>query len=160
MTFLRELYRSLRVHEFATLPWPCEQVRLFLDQQFDMQHRYYVATYPQADFLLIMLHGAPVGRLYLDVSRDLWCVIDIGIKPERRNAGIGSAIMGGVQRGARTMAGTGVLLHVACDNHGAQRLYRRLGFREVAREEPTYARMEWHPKPAVDPAHIAPPSVS
>lgn len=135
-------------------------MRLFLDQQFDMQHRYYLGTYPDADFLLIMGQAAPLGRLYLDVNHRDWCVIDIAIKPERRNAGLGSSIMEAVKSAAQASTGAGVVLHVACQNHGAQRLYRRLGFREVAREDATYARMEWHPEPAAVSAQVASPSVS
>ncbi|HEU4804370.1 MAG TPA: N-acetyltransferase [Nitrobacter sp.] len=147
LTFLRALYRSFRADEFASLAWPTEQMRAFLDQQFDLQHRAYVVTFPQADFLLILWEGIPVGRLYLDASHDHWHIVDIGLASERRNAGLGFAIMQAVKRHAQASAAACVALHVACENRGAQRFYRRLGFREVAREEQTYARMVWIPEP-------------
>jgi ribosomal protein S18 acetylase RimI-like enzyme len=146
LAFLRELYRSFRADEFASLAWPAEQMRAFLDQQFDLQHRAYVVTFPHADFLLILWEGIPVGRLYLDASHDHWHIVDIGLASERRNAGLGFAIMQAVKRHAQASAAAGVALHVACENRGAQRFYRRLGFREVAREEQTYARMVWTPE--------------
>jgi ribosomal protein S18 acetylase RimI-like enzyme len=102
-----------------------------------------VATFPQADFLLILWEGTPVSRLYLDASHDHWRIVDIGLASERRNAGLGSAVMQAVKRHAQAAAG--VVLHVACENQGAQRFYRRLGFREVAREEQVCARMVWSP---------------
>lgn len=150
LTFLRELYRSLRIDEFASLGWPAEQLRAFLDHQFDLQHRCYVATFPQADFLLILRENTPAGRLYFDASHEHWRIIDIGLTAERRSAGLGSAVMQAVKRHAQNSAAAAVVLHVASENHGAQQFYRRLGFREVAREEQTYARMEWTPGPDAD----------
>jgi ribosomal protein S18 acetylase RimI-like enzyme len=160
LTFLRALYRSLRADEFAPLAWPPEQVGAFLDQQFDLQHRAYVVTFPQADFLLILWEGMPVGRLYLDASRDHWHIVDIGLTSERRNGGLGFAVMQAVKQHAQASAAAGIVLHVACDNQGAQRFYRRLGFREVAREEPTYARMVWTPGPNAVPGQVALPAVN
>jgi ribosomal protein S18 acetylase RimI-like enzyme len=147
LTFLRELYRSFRADEFASLAWSPEQMRVFLDQQFDVQHRYYVATFSQADFLLILREGTPVGRLYLDASHHHWHIVDIGLASEQRNAGLGFAIMQAVKRHAQASAAGGIVLQVACENQRAQRFYRRLGFREVAREEPTCVRMVWTPEP-------------
>jgi RimJ/RimL family protein N-acetyltransferase len=147
LTFLRELYCSLRIDEFASLGLPAEQLRVFLDHQFDLQHRSYVTTFPQADFLLILRENTPAGRLYLDASHEDWRIIDIGLTAERRSAGLGSAVMRAVKRHAQASAAAAVVLHVACENHGAQRFYRRLGFREVARHEQTYARIEWTPGP-------------
>jgi ribosomal protein S18 acetylase RimI-like enzyme len=160
LMFLRELYRSLRVDEFASLAWSPEQMRAFLDQQFDLQHRGYVVTFPRADFLLILWGGTPVGRLYLDASHDHWRIVDIGLTPERRNAGLGFAVMQAVKRHAQASAAAGVVLHVACDNQGAQRFYRRLGFREVAREEPICARMVWTPEPDAVSGQVAVPAVN
>jgi ribosomal protein S18 acetylase RimI-like enzyme len=160
LTFLRELYRSFRADEFASLAWPPEQMRAFLDQQFDLQHRSYVVTFPQADFLLILSEGMPVGRLYLDASHDHWRIVDIGLASERRNAGLGFAVMQAVKRHAQASAAAGIVLHVACDNQGAQRFYRRLGFREVAREEPTCVRMAWTPEPDAVPGQVALPAVN
>jgi hypothetical protein len=62
--------------------------------------------------------------------------------------------MQAVKRHAQAAAAAGVVLHVACENQGAQRFYRRLGFREVAREEPTYARMVWTPGPDAVPSAV------
>lgn len=80
------------------------------------------------------------SRMYLDASRDQWHVIDIGLTSERRNAGLGFAVMQAVKRHGQASTAAGIVLHVACENQRAQRFYRRLGFREVAHEEPIYAR--------------------
>lgn len=152
LPFLRELYHSLRIGEFASLGWPAEQLRALLDQQFDLQHRGYLAMFPQADFLLILRENAPAGRLYLDASQARWRIIDIALAAERRGAGLGFAVMQAVKRHAQTAAATAVVLHVACENHGAQQFYRRLGFREVSRQDQTCARMEWIPGPDAEGA--------
>ncbi|MGH6760861.1 MAG: GNAT family N-acetyltransferase [Phyllobacterium sp.] len=142
MPFLRDLYRSHRSGEFASLGWPVEQTRAFLDQQFDFQHRAYLATFPEAAFLLILSEGAPVGRIYVDFSSDPRHLIEIGLVPERRNVGIGTMLILAIQHQARSSGATGVSLHVGSDNEGAQRFYRRLGFEEIAHEG-AYARMKW-----------------
>lgn len=142
MPFLRDLYWSHRSGEFASLGWPAEQARAFLDQQFDFQHRAYVGTFPEAAFLMILSEGTPVGRIYVDFSCDPWHLIEIGLMPDRRNGGIGTMLMQAIQHQTQRNGVTGVSLHVGSDNEDAQRFYRRLGFDEIANEG-VYLRIRW-----------------
>src|SRR5262245_42548051 len=66
--FLRGLYISARDTELAAACWPAAQVQVFLEQQFELQDRYYHAHYPQAEFLVLSRDGQPFGRLYWNES--------------------------------------------------------------------------------------------
>jgi len=142
MPFLRDLHRALRAEEFSALPLSSDQKQALVDQQFSLQHRSYVASFRQADFLIVERDGAAIGRLYIDRTRDAWHIIEICLRPERRNAGLGSAIVEAIQNQATAAGAGGITLNVACANVGARRFYRQLGFRETARDG-AYAQMEW-----------------
>lgn len=140
--FLLDLYRSFRADELAAIPWPDEQKHAFLDQQFAFQHRHYMATFPEADFLVVELESWPVGRLYLDFTRDNWLIIDIGLLPEWRGCGRGSAILSAILRQAGQSRAVSVTLHVEQHNVRARALYQRLGFR-VEADGGSHIRMGW-----------------
>jgi ribosomal protein S18 acetylase RimI-like enzyme len=94
---------------------------------------------------LIMLRGEPVGRLYLEPRQTQLYIVDIALMPDRRGQGIGSAILRALQATAQA-SGRGVGIMVEKFNP-ALRLYRRLGFTDVADHE-VYLEMEWVPKKA------------
>lgn len=142
MAFLLALYRSVRAEEFAAVHWPPEQKHAFFDQQFAFQHRHYMAAFPDAHFLVVDCDGEPVGRLYLECSTEQWHIIDIGLLPDWRGRGMGSALLSAIQRGAAHAGAAAVLLSVAQHNARAQALYRNLGFR-VVQDGGSHIRMSW-----------------
>ncbi|WP_368518660.1 GNAT family N-acetyltransferase [Rhizobium sp.] len=142
MAFLRKLYHSFRIDELALLPWQPEDKHAFLNQQFDFQHRYYIAAFPPTDFLIIEKEGARIGRLYIDLSADVWHIIDIGLLPEWRSQGIGLALLSGIEAAAMAEGNQGIFLNVDKANGRAQKLYHALGF-EVTDATETHIRMEW-----------------
>lgn len=129
--FLRALYGELRADELARVPWPEPLKRSFLDQQFALQHRHYVAHHPAADFLVIERAGRAVGRLYLDRGGADWQLIDLGLLAAARGGGLGGALLRRVQALAGA-CGANLALHVQRDNLRARALYERLGFRAGA----------------------------
>lgn len=140
--FLRRLYWSLRAEEMEPVPWPQEVKWAFIDQQFDLQHRHYVARFSSADFLILLDGSEPIGRLYVDSSMERWHVIDIGLLPQWRNRGKGVATLKAVQRQAKACSASGIMLHVERRNVRAQALYRRLHFREAEASD-THIQMRW-----------------
>ena len=139
--FLRRVYAGTREEELTLVPWDEAQKRAFLDMQFDAQHRFYHDQFPEAAFQLILLHGEPVGRLYVDRRR-----VDPHhrhrLVPGRRNAGIG----GGRLRSLLTEAAESckpVRIHVERFNR-AMSLYLRLGFTPIE-DQGVYFLMEWSP---------------
>lgn len=142
LPFLRELYASFRSEELAALDWPEETKRAFLNQQFDFQHRHYMLVFPDTDFLIVEERGTPIGRLYIDLSKRPWHIVDIGLLPDWRGWGKGSNLLKQLRLLA-IEAGTGLMLHVAHHNVRAQGFYRRLSFREVESTS-THMRMEFN----------------
>ncbi|MCF7221537.1 GNAT family N-acetyltransferase [Lysobacter sp. TLK-CK17T] len=147
LPWLRRLYAATRAQEMAQLPWPEAVRQTFLDQQFDLQHRHYVTHYGDGDFLIVEDADGPVGRYYLHRSTPEHLIVDISLLPERRNRGIGAALIAASQAHA-CAEGCGMHLHVAVHNPAARRLYERLGF-VVITTEGAHHRMRWSP-PAID----------
>jgi ribosomal protein S18 acetylase RimI-like enzyme len=140
--FLRQLYWSFRMEEMEPVPWLQEMKRVFIDRQFNLQHRHYVNVFSNADFLILQDKGEPIGRLYVDSSAERWHTIDIGFLPEWRNRGRGLAMLKAIQRQAQTSGASGVFLHVERRNIRAQALYRGLEFQEVDATD-THTGMAW-----------------
>lgn len=140
---LLALYATTRAEELALQPWPEATKAQFVAQQYDLQHRHFVAHFPDAAFLVLARGAGVVGRLYVDRStrgpRDL--VVDILLAPEWRGAGVGGALLRAVQADA-SARGREVELHVLSWNAGARRLYERLGF-HVADAGSPHVLMRW-----------------
>ncbi len=146
--FLRGLYISTRWEELAVVPdWTDEQKTAFLESQFTAQRRHYLAYYANAAFDVLEDNGTQAGRLYLDRQDKTLLIIDVALLPDWRNRGIGTALIEAVFAEAR-LCGKDVSISVEKFNP-AQRLYRRLGFREYA-EDQVYWFMYWQPEPAAE----------
>lgn len=145
LPFLRRLYISTRWDELASVAdWSEAQKLAFLDDQFSLQRQYYRTQYAATAFDVIENNGVPAGRLYIDRRADTLIVHDIALLPEWRGRGTGTALMQAICAEART-ANKKVSVAVEKFNP-AQRLYRRLGFRETA-EEGMHLIMEWGASP-------------
>jgi ribosomal protein S18 acetylase RimI-like enzyme len=154
LPFLRCLYVSTRWQELAPIiDWTEAQKVAFLESQFALQRQHYRTYYPLTEFAVLEKDGAPAGRLYVDRQATRLHVIDIALLPEWRGHGTGTALMHAVCAEARASAKK-VSLAVEKFNP-AQRLYQRLGFREVA-DEGVYWIMEWEATPdAAAGSHIS-----
>ena len=143
--FLYAVYANTRTEELAVVDWTEFQKEAFLRAQFNAQHQAYQGTYPGGDFLVILMSGRPIGRLYLARWDQEIRIIDIALLPEYRNLGIGSAILNDIlAEGMR--GGKRVSIHVEMANP-ALSLYQRLGFHKRG-EHGVYYFMEWSPAPA------------
>jgi GNAT superfamily N-acetyltransferase len=151
--FLMRLYASTREDELAPLPWSAEQKTAFLVQQFQAQRRQYRETIDGCAFDVIEHQSEPVGRLYLQPRPSHLHLVDIALLPVWRGQGIGAGILGALQAAARTSA-RGVCAFVEQSNP-ARRLYRRLGFTEIA-DHGIYLEIEWLPEAAPLPAASSP----
>lgn len=159
-SFLRRLYRTLRDDGAAFAGWDEAMITAFCNDQFDFQHADWTHRYPDAQFLIVIGNGAPIGRLYLDLSGASLHLIDIGLLPAWRRRGFGTAALGELKRRAAA-ANASATLRVARDNHAAAALYARQGF--VAGESfASHVAMTWRPafgeRDAIDAA--APPGMA
>jgi ribosomal protein S18 acetylase RimI-like enzyme len=139
---LYRIYASTREEELAVTGWDEPAKEAFLRMQFNAQHSYYHATFPDASYDLIVSDGEVLGRLYVDRGEKAWHVIDIALLPEHRGRGIGTRLLGEILAGA-TKAGKPVQIYVERFNP-ARRLYDRLGFSQIA-DEGVYLLLERQP---------------
>lgn len=91
--FLLGVYGSTREDELALTNWDEQQRRTFLKMQLDAQHVHYRGQYPAAEYLVILVDGVAVGRLYVAETREEVRILDITVLPEYRGGGIGIAIV-------------------------------------------------------------------
>jgi ribosomal protein S18 acetylase RimI-like enzyme len=127
--FLRELYASTRAAELALVPWTEAEKAAFVAMQFDAQDAAYRHGYAEADFLIVLDRGQPIGRLYVGRLPGELRIIDVTLMPAHRGHGIGTALMHSVVEQA-DREGLAATLHVEPWNP-AKWLYERLGFQIV-----------------------------
>lgn len=143
LPWLCRLYASTRAEELAAVPWPENMRQAFLQDQFALQHRHYLAHHACSDFLVIEGKHGPVGRFYLQRTAPDHLLVDITLLPEHRGCGIGRALIAAAQDDAR-QHGRGMQLHVLRHNAAARRLYERLGFTVTGGEdEGLHHHMRW-----------------
>jgi ribosomal protein S18 acetylase RimI-like enzyme len=143
--FLCGLYVSTRWEELAPVTnWTEAQKREFLAGQFAAQRRHYLIHYAGAERSVIEDRGVACGRIYVERTPGKVHVVDLSLLPEWRGRGIGTALLQAVLTEAGA-AGKRAGISVEKFNP-AQRLYRRLGFREVE-DLGVYLAMEWSPPP-------------
>jgi ribosomal protein S18 acetylase RimI-like enzyme len=143
--FLLQLYASTRADEMKLVPWDAGQMEAFVRMQFHLQAQHYRKYYPNAEFLIILLEGRPIGRIYVDRDPEQILLMDIALLPEHRGAGIGGRLMKALIAEAATSKRP-LRIHVERNNPGAFRLYQRLGFR-VIEEVGIHYFMEWSAMP-------------
>jgi ribosomal protein S18 acetylase RimI-like enzyme len=141
--FLRALFEAARADAAILAAWPEPVRQPFLDQQFHFQAVHYARVYPDADRLLVVADGAPVGRLIVARAPSEWCLVDIALLPAWRDRGIGTLLMRMVQAGTRQAGASCLRLTVDAKNP-ARRLYERLGFTMDEESAPTVT-MSWRP---------------
>jgi len=140
---LLRIYRSTREEELAmVLDWNEEMKAAFVHQQFEAQHVWYRDHYEGAQFDVILVDGAPAGRLYVHRRADEIRLVDITLLPDFRKGGLGTSILHDLLAEGRE-AGKPVTIHVEVFNP-AMRLYERLGFVPVEERGP-YRLMKWSP---------------
>ena len=142
--FLLALYASTRAEEFAPLGWPVETERAFMKMQFEAQRGDYERRFAGALCQIVELRRCPVGRLWVAQDARSLTVLDISLVADLRGQGIGTECLRRVQRRAAAVA-LDIELQVVHGNP-AQRLYERLGFRDIG-EAGVRQAMVWKPAP-------------
>lgn len=125
--FLYDLHRrSLGDAIEATWgPWDDELQRQFHRDWFDPE---------QVE--IVVIDGRPVGMIQADsTALDTFYISRIEVDPDLQNHGVGTALMQHLVERARQSNAQAVELHVLELNR-ARELYKRLGFRVVAKEPP------------------------
>lgn len=136
--FAVHVFASTRAAELAALPEP---VRVSLVRiQYLAQARAHAAAHPAAERSIILVGGAPAGRMIVDRAGADIRLVDIALLPPYRSVGHGGALIRALLEEAGA-AGRRVTLHVLRESPAA-RLYTRLGFVRTAATE-VHEAMEW-----------------
>ena len=137
--FLAEVYASTRREEMDLTNWDAATRAAFLDMQFKAMRNGYQTMFPRAQFSIILLDEAPVGRMVVDRATAEIRVVDIALLPAHCGRGIGTKLMREVMDEAARLA-TPVRL---CVFQGTRAIsfYLRLGFSPG--ESGVYQSMEW-----------------
>lgn len=139
MEFLHAVYASGRTEELAPVPWSAEQKAAFLRSQSEAQLTYYAEHYTRAEYSIVGLQGTDVGRILVEHRDEDLRLMDMGLLPEYRGRGIGTALLTAVIERSEQI-GLPVVLHVESFNP-AKRLYERFGFVDDG-EVGAYRRMK------------------
>jgi len=153
--FLFELYASTRKEELDAWGWPPEMRHSFLTMQFKASQGLHQA-FPKAEFQIVLLNGAPAGRLIVDRTPEELHLVDIALLPHYRNAGIGAALL---QRifGEAAATKKPIRLKVLKGNR-AERFYQRLSFKKTGETE-LHMDMEWRGPEAPTAKSLLPDTV-
>jgi ribosomal protein S18 acetylase RimI-like enzyme len=138
--FLLEVYAGTRREELEAMGWPAEMREAFVRMQFNAQRQGYHASFPRAEFAIVLLEGQPVGRIIIDRAENEFLVVDIALLPQHRGRGIGTTLMSDLLREAAA-AKKPVRLSVL-KGQRAFRWYQRLGFAKTG-EVGVRDQMEW-----------------
>jgi ribosomal protein S18 acetylase RimI-like enzyme len=141
--FLLRVYASTRADELAQVPWTDEQKAAFVAHQFGAQSAHYAEHYKGMTSDVILVDGAPAGRLLVARWPKEIRIVDITLLLEFRGGGAGTGLLRALMAEAHD-AGKLLSIHVEVHNP-AMRLYERLGFRPAA-DEGVYVRMERDPQ--------------
>ena len=141
-SFLLEVYASTRAQEMALVPWSDEQRAAFVSSQFNAQHSYYHAQFPEASYQLILVEGEPAGRIYVLREAEAIRILDITLLPQHRNGGIGTSLVREILAEA-DQAGKPLNIWVEQFNP-SYKLFERLGFSKV-QEDGINCLMEYRP---------------
>ena len=148
--FLFGLYASTRDWERqAVTTWTDADWQDFLTRQFSAQDRAYRMNFPGANFTVIQMGGADIGRLYADRQDDCLRIIELTIAPQWRGRGIGTDILRALMNEAH---GGKVPVRLSVEKQSpAIRLYARHGFGAI-NDLGHHVEMEW--RPATGPREI------
>ncbi|HET9954368.1 MAG TPA: GNAT family N-acetyltransferase [Polyangiaceae bacterium] len=143
--FLFELYQSTRSVEARALGLDGHALEAFMRLQFSARNRGYRAAFPHAEQSIVMLAGQTIGMLWVDRQGGSIRLVDIALGRAFRGSGIGTSLLGDLQREA-SQRGCPLYLHVVKSSRAA-RFYERLGFVAV---DPDVAgphiELNWQPE--------------
>jgi GNAT superfamily N-acetyltransferase len=142
--FLLSVYDSTRAAELAQAEWAEGQREAFLKWQFDRQRSEYDARFPDAEYYVILIDGAPAGRIWIGRDAEQIRLLDIALLAEFQNRAAGTQLLRWLIDEA-AQSGKFLRHMVFMLNDDAHRFYERLGF-AVIEDMGAYKHMEWSKK--------------
>ncbi|WIV20582.1 GNAT family N-acetyltransferase [Paenibacillus polygoni] len=140
--FLFQVYADTRKSEVNSWGWSEDQVKMFLQMQFDAQTRAYSSHPVPLKEEMIFYKDEPIGRILTRELGEVLVIVDIALLSEFHNRGFGTELITCYQQYAMEK-GISIELHVLSANPVCK-LYKRLGF-VLTGEHPLYLTMKWTP---------------
>jgi ribosomal protein S18 acetylase RimI-like enzyme len=127
--FLQELFYEEKAAMFAPLGLPAAMLETMLEQQFRAQQHGYASLFPDAESLIVLRAGQPIGRMMIaPLGESTLHLVDIALAGASRGRGIGTDVLTALREAARGAGAKRLTLSVNVTNVAAARLYQRLGF--------------------------------
>lgn len=142
--FLIGVYANSRAAELAQVDWDESQKDAFIRWQYEMQKQEYNARYPSARYEIVLVDGAPAGRIWVGTDDKEIRLLDIALLTEFQNRGVGTQLLRQLMDEA-TRSNKALRHMVFVLNDNAYRFYERLGFKTIE-DVGGYKHMEWLPK--------------
>jgi ribosomal protein S18 acetylase RimI-like enzyme len=135
--FIRRLILQTVAEELGASAWPEPMRTHLLGVQYTARRQSHRTNQPEAASHVIQADGVDAGWAVVNTMPHEVRLAEIMVLPEMRGWGIGTAAIHEI---LSTAAGAGkpVRLNVNVMNHGAIRLYERVGFRKIERNEVQY----------------------
>jgi RimJ/RimL family protein N-acetyltransferase len=145
---LYRLFHSWAWDDLAQMPVDDATREQLVRFQFAGQMATYRTNYPKARFDIVEKDGQPIGRLIVEPGDATTpaCFVDYVILPERRNDGLGRAVIFAVLDEYARL-GRKVRLKVLHHNQPSRRMCKALGFVEIEEMLP-FIQLEWTPPDA------------
>ncbi len=132
--FLQQLLLDVIAEELQAESWPLQLRQSVLGVQCKIRRDGIRSVYPNGSSEIILADEVPVGWLVIDHSPDVIRLVEIMIVGASRGKGIGATLIRSViAQGVQ--AGRPIRLNVHNTNLAAMRLYERLGFRSLGRDD-------------------------
>lgn len=141
--FLIGVYANSRADELAQVPWDESQKDAFIRWQYGLQKQEYETRFPSARYDVILVDGAPAGRIWVGTDEVQIRLLDIALLKEFQNRGVGTQLLRQLMdEAARNNKALRHMVFVL--NENASRFYERLGFKTIE-DLGGYKHMEWLP---------------
>jgi len=144
--FLLRVFASTRETERHAVDWSDESWDDFIRTQSEAQRRHYTTNFSPSEHMIVLCEEQPIGRIWVYRDANEIRLLDIAILAPYRGKGIGTCLIRRFQKEAQT-ANLPLRHSVELQNHGARRLYERIGFVPISAQG-LHILMEWVPRPS------------
>lgn len=105
-------------------------------------------------FLVARLAEEPVACGFVEASTESFAAGDVAVVPNRRRAGIGSALLAEASRRARSLGKDSLQIEVLKSDDASRSFLERRGFEQVGGEEAVSLKLGGDPAPSAPPEGI------
>jgi ribosomal protein S18 acetylase RimI-like enzyme len=144
--FQFELFRNQMIGMLRLGGLPNAMIENLVAMQYRSRTQSYRDKFSQARWSIIESADGPIGELIEHDEADAIYVVDVALRPEQQQCGIGTALMRAIMTAGAARGGVRAMVLVS--NEASRRMFRRLGFVETGRDGDAYVELRWRPSTA------------